>query len=169
VSLALVALALWALFTIDAGTAGWTAAAGRDARIFKRRYFIRAFLEGVLAGQFAFSLVALLGLVLAWRDRSLEADFVACGSTLLLVCAPFAALIGLVFAVRLVPNVDVRSLTSALFFAPITVSRPFVILAGLALAFRERPRVEIGLLAALVAIVTLGLRSLLDHRRRPAA
>ncbi len=160
----LVAVALWGLFAADAGFSGWRAAAGRDGRIAKRGYYLQAFVRGMLAGQLAFVVPLAAAVLFLRREPALEADLVTCGVRLLFVYVPFTAAVALVFAVRAIPSVDVRSITSVVFFAPAVIARPVVIVAGVAFAIWTCSRLETAVLGGLIALVALGLGPLLDRR-----
>jgi hypothetical protein len=162
-----VALALYALATVDAAFCGYRAAAGRSALIAKRHYYQRAMLRGALWGQVAVAAAAgaLLAFVLSSSEPT-EAwhKLYAAGRRMLIVYLPYAGLILVAFAARAVPSVDVRSLTSTLVFGPMTLLRPFVAVAGMgwAIASSQDPllgAIGIGVLALMLSMETLlGLR-----------
>lgn len=162
-----VGLGLWILFSLDAAMAGWRAAAGRDGRIDKRAYYTRALLEGCAYGQLAFVGPALLGLALARRDPGLAVQ--EGGERLVLVYASYAILVMIAFAVRWIPNVDLRSTASVFFFAPALIARPAVIVAGMLWAVAAGPSVELAVLAAFSTVVALALPRVLDRRRADRA
>lgn len=156
--------ALYALATVDSAFCGYRAAAGRDGLIFKGAYYARAMLRGALAGQLACALwgVLLGGLVALSPERSLLlAELTRAGSAMLRVYAPYAVLIALAFAIRLIPSVDVRSLTSILVFGPLTFLRPAVAVAGIVAAWLAAPRPSLLLAGAGVVATMLGLERLL--------
>jgi hypothetical protein len=130
-----VAIALWLLATVDAACCGYRAAAGRNALIGKGRYYRRAMLRGALWGQTAVAIaaIALLAFVLSDDDPGRAwVEATGAGLRMLAVYVPYAAVIGLAFALRLAPSVDLRSLTSTVVFGPLTLLRPAVAILGVA-------------------------------------
>jgi hypothetical protein len=162
-----VALGLYVLATLDAAFCGYRAAAGRSALVDKRAYYRRALRRGALAGQIAVVIAGLAiaaALAQAADPAALWAALRAAGGRLLAAYAPYAAVLLLAFAARAIPSVDVRSLTSTLVFGPLTLARPAVIVAGLVGALAGGPhRVSLYALAALLAILMLGLEPLLER------
>ena len=165
--------AVYVLVTLDGLFCGYRAAAGRSALIHKREYYRRALLYGALAGQ---AVVLVAGAAVAvvllqapepaasWRQLLIVAK------RMLVVYVPYAMVLGLAFALRMVPSVDVKSLTSTLVFGPLTLLRPFVILAGLAWSAAAVPTPEVVALSALAALMMLSLERALGQRfRHPLA
>jgi hypothetical protein len=143
---------LYLLATLDAAFSGYRAAAGRNARIRKGAYYRRAVAAGVLVGQGAALLLAGATIaVLAIRpDR---AAVLAAGTAalprLLAVYLPDAGVVLAMLAVRQVPSVDVRSLSSVLVFGPAVALRPVVGVGGLGWALLAAPDLAVALLGAL--------------------
>ena len=167
-----VALALYALATVDASFCGYRAAAGRSALIGKRRYYQHAMLRGALWGQVAIAAAAgaLLTFVLtssepteAWHKLN------AAGRRMLVVYFPYAGLILVAFAARAVPSVDVRSLTSTLVFGPMTLLRPFVAVAGMGWAIAASHDPLLGAIGIGVLALMLSMETLLGQRYRGTA
>jgi hypothetical protein len=160
-------LLLYLLACFDGAFSGFRAAAGHNALICKRAYFLRAMGRGLLWAQVAVIIAAALGIVLllmAAASTDLLDAFEAAGRCLLQVYLPYATLIGLAFALRAIPNVDVRSLTSVLVFGPFTMIRPLVAVAGVLWALLNLPRMEIGLLGAVVLPMMLSMEWFLGRR-----
>ncbi|MDT5270113.1 MAG: hypothetical protein QOH49_2299 [Acidobacteriota bacterium] len=84
---------------------------------------------------------------------------------MLLVYLPYAIIIVVAFGLRLIPSVDLRSITSLLIFGPFIFIRPFIAVAGLAWAVIAVPRVEILLLGLLVLLLMLSLEPFLGWLR----
>jgi len=106
---------------------------GRYPYIHKIRFYAMAMLRGVLAAQIAscLSLFALFATVRASSDKALlRQDLEASAARMLLIFLPYAALVLLNLALRLVPSTDLRSGTSVVFLGPLTFLRPFVMIAG---------------------------------------
>ena len=165
--MALTPLLLYLLACCDAAFCGYRAAAGRNALLFKRRYYLRAMGRGLLWGQLAVAVAAALGWLLVALSSSPERvldDYREAGERLLQVYLPYAGVIGLAFAVRAVPSVDVRSLSSVVVFGPLTLVRPLVAVAGVAWALFHVPRGEVAILAGAVLLMMLSLERLLECR-----
>lgn len=124
---------LWLLATIDSAFIGYREAAGRNALIEKRAYYRRALLRGALFGQVAVLTVgAITAIVLAAASdpRALFSEMEIVGARMLSVYIPYALIILITFCVRVLPSVDIRSITSVLIFGPFTFIRPVVVLLG---------------------------------------
>jgi hypothetical protein len=163
----MIPLLLWMLATIDAAFAGYRAAAGRNALIGKRDYYRRAMLRGAIYGQVAVAMAGIIMLVLVFlspEPATLIRELEQAGLRMLIVYIPYAIIIFLAFAVRAVPSVDLRSITSVLIFGPFTLIRPVVAIAGVLWAVLAAPRFAIILLGLLVLTLMLGLERFLRQR-----
>jgi len=90
--------------------------------------------RGALLGQIAVGVVGAFAIViLAFSaDRSsLIGQFEDMGTRMLTVFVPYALILFLAFLVRLMPSVDLRSITSVIIFGPFTLIRPVVVIAGI--------------------------------------
>jgi hypothetical protein len=162
----MIAIVLWLLASVDAAFCGYRAAAGRSLLIRKGAYFREAMRRGWIWGQVAVgasSAALLLALATASDAHRLAQDLKAMAARMAVVYVPYALVIGVALALRSVPSVDVRSLTSTLVFGPLTLARPLVLLAGLAFAVASRPSLTAALLAAIVGGLMLGLEPLLGR------
>jgi len=124
---------LWLLAMVDAGFIGYREAAGRNALIDKREYYRKALLRGIIFGQTAVMIVGVVVAVILTVSndpRFLLEEFEKVGRRMLTVFIPYAVILFIAFAVRLMPSVDLRSITSVLIFGPFTLLRPFVVLGG---------------------------------------
>ena len=156
----MIALMLWALATIDAACIGYREAAGHNALIDKRAYYRHAMIRGAVFGQIAVGLAAAAGavvLVLSPEPEVLLSQFQHAGARMVQVYIPYALIILLAFAVRLLPSVDLRSITSVLIFGPFTLIRPVVVIAGVVWGVLSAPNMSILLLGTLVLFLMLGL------------
>ena len=84
------------LVLIDSGFAGFRAAAGRNARIRKRSYYLMAAGRGFGSGAAGLGLVALVVAVVsgcAADPGARYAELVVAGTRMLLMVAPFAVLV----------------------------------------------------------------------------
>src|SRR5262249_24125669 len=164
-------LLLYLLATCDAAFCGYRAAAGRNALLFKRGYYLRAMGRGVLWGQLAVVLVGSVAGLLVVSSPSpwqLLDDYTEAGERLLQVYLPYTAVIGLAFVLRTIPSVDVRSLTSVLVFGPLTLIRPAVLLGGVAWALFNISRAEVALIAGVLLPIILLLERFLQWRKAGA-
>jgi len=165
-------ISLYVLATLDAMFSGVCAASGRDARIDKRSYYLNAMIHGIVWGQAA-CVVGLLILAAAWsisEDPQLAMkQMVAVGDRMVLVFGVYAAIILAFFAVRAIPSVDIRSMTSTVAFGPLTLVRPAVVVCGIGwgLAIGPQPSI-IGagiLICVLMAPFRVWLNRWFDAKR----
>jgi hypothetical protein len=166
--MALTFLLLYLLATCDAAFCGYRAAAGRNALLFKRGYYLRAMGRGILWGQLAVALAASatsLLVALSPSPGQLLEDFAQAGACLLQVYLPYGGVIGLAFIVRTLPSVDVRSLTSVVVFGPLTLIRPAVALGGVTWALYHVPRTEVAVMAGVLLAMMLLLERFLERRK----
>jgi len=162
------AIVLWLLATLDASFTGYREAAGRNALIDKRRYYRGAMIRGAVFGQVAVGMAAVVILVLLMLTRnpqSLIWDFEKAGSRMLVVYVPYATVILFAFLVRLIPSVDIRSITSTLIFGPFTLIRPLVAIVGLVYGVLAAPRVATVVLGLIVMTMMLSLEKVLSRFR----
>jgi hypothetical protein len=164
----MIALLLWVLATVDAAFIGYREAAGRSALINKGAYYRRAMMRGALFGQIAVGIagaaVALM-LVLSPEPLALVHQLQEVGSRMLTVYIPYALIIVIAFAVRVVPSVDLRSLTSVLIFGPFTLIRPLVVVAGVAWGVLSAPSLATLLLGMLILSLMLSLEWIMGRSR----
>jgi len=161
----MIAIGLWLLATMDASFAGYREAAGRNALIDKRRYYLRAMIRGAVLGQVAVviaALVILSLLLITGKPQSLIWDLEKAGSRMLVVYVPFAMMILLAFCVRSIPSVDIRSITSTLIFGPFTLIRPLVAIVGLVYGVLAAPGVATVGLGLIVLTMMLSLEKVLS-------
>jgi hypothetical protein len=159
---------LWILATVDAAFIGYREAAGRNALIDKGRYYRWAMVRGALLGQIAVGVVGAFAIViLAFSaDRSsLIGQFEDMGTRMLTVFVPYALILFLAFLVRLMPSVDLRSITSVIIFGPFTLIRPVVVIAGIIWGLLYGPNWITILLAALILFLMLGFEWAIGKRR----
>lgn len=167
----MIALLLWALATTDAAFIGYREAAGRSALINKGAYYRRAMMRGALLGQLAVVIVGAviaLMLLLSPAPPALVRDFEEAGRRMLIVYLPYALIILIAFVVRVVPSVDLRSITSVLIFGPFTLIRPLIVVAGIAWGFLAAPGPATFLLGALILSLMLSLGWVIGRLRARA-
>jgi hypothetical protein len=159
---------LWALATLDTAFAGYREAAGRSALIEKRAYYRRAMLRGAIFGQMAAAAAgAFIGAfyLISSDPARLLNDLHRAGWRMLCVYLPYAGVTLAAFLVRLVPSVDLRSLTSVLVFGPFTLIRPAVAIAGGIWAVAAAPRAEVLFLVLLVLALMLSSERIIGKLR----
>jgi hypothetical protein len=150
-------LALLAL--VDAAFCGFRDAAGRNPRIEKRSYFLRAVRRGALAGLAAVAALAALTfavLGLAPDPAGLWVDLLAAGQRLILVYGAYAALVCTALLAYALPVHEARVLASVMILGPFTMVRPWVLAAGALLAALGAARAETAALT-LASALAIGL------------
>jgi hypothetical protein len=165
----MIPLMLWLLATMDAAFGGYREAAGRNALIDKRRYYLRAMVQGALFGQIAVAVAAVIvGLMLSIAsDRQiLLVAFEQAGARMLMIYLPYAGFILVAFIFRIINSVDIRSITSTLIFGPFTLIRPLVAVTGAVYGVLAAPRLETVLLGLVVLTMMLSLERMLSFVRR---
>lgn len=161
-------LLLWLLATLDSAFIGFREAAGRSALIKKTVYYRRALIRGALFGQLAVVIVGAIAVVMLTsldNGRALLADFELIGARMLWVYLPYALIILIAMAIRAIPSVDIRSITSTLIFGPFTFIRPLVVLAGAVWGFLAAPNAITGVFVVLIVCLMLGLERILGQLR----
>lgn len=161
-------LLLWLLATVDSAFIGYRDAAGRNALIKKRQYYRHAIFRGALFGQLAVAIagiVAIMMLLLSPEPARLFADFEQVATRMLMVYVPYALILTITFFIRVMPSVDVRSITSVLVFGPFTLVRPLVVMAGAIWGLLGAPTIHVLLLMVLIVSLMLGMEYALDRLR----
>jgi hypothetical protein len=164
----MILILLYLLATIDAACCGYRDAAARSALIRKKAYYRRALVRGAIYGQAAIGLAGALMLVFIWfsSERALLInDLNEAGRRMLFVYLPYAVIVLAAFCLRLIPSVDLRSMTSMLIFGPFIFIRPLVAVAGVAWAVIAVPRAEVAVLCLLVLLLMLSLEPFLGWLR----
>lgn len=128
-----VAGALIALSLLDHGFCGYRAAAGRDGRIFKWGFHLRALRGGLAQGAATvFALGALTALVVgvARAPRALWFDLGQTGEVLVYGYGAYAALVVGAFAPYVFAGMELRTLATVSVLGPMTLLRPYVIVGA---------------------------------------
>ena len=157
---------LYLLLNCDTMFSGLCAASGRDGRINKKKYYAKSMLIGIAWGQIACLLgLLILGLALfTSSDRQLAVqEMVTVGKRMVMVYSIYAIVIFLTFAVRAIPSVDVRSLTSTVAFGPLSLMRPAVIVIGIGWGLAAGPQVSVVVAAILIALIMAPFRVWLNY------
>ena len=95
------------------------------------------------------------------RQTTLQ-EMVAVGNRMTIVYFIYAIIIFLTFAVRAIPSVDVRSITSTVFFGPLTMLRPAVIVIGIGWGLALQPQVAVTIAAVFIALIMVPFRIFLN-------
>ncbi len=154
-------IVLYVLAGLDSMFSGICAASGRNALIEKRAYFARSMCYGFAWGQAAclLAFVILLGAAAIADDRQHAIDeMVSVGQRMAAVYSIYAAVVLFTFAVRAIPSVDVRSVTSVMGFGPLTLLRPAVIVVGLIWGLALMPSPVVATAATLIALMMIPFR-----------
>jgi len=162
----LIPILLYLLATLDAGFIGFRAAAGRNALIDKGDYYRKAVLRGVLFGQFAIALIALAGALMLRANaqgENLRYEFLAAGGRMLQIYLPYSGIVLIALALRLIPSVDLRSMTSVLVFGLFVFIRPIVAVAGVVWGLWPNPRWELVVIGGLILALMLSLENILSR------
>jgi hypothetical protein len=136
---------LAAIALIDGAFAGFRAATGRNARIDKRGYNLRAARRGAVAGAVSLLAVAAvlgLGLVGGPGDGCSYDALLQAGSRMLDVLLPFAAVVVVSLAAYWLLPMRESTFVILVGLGPFTLARPLVVLAASAMAVRgsqQRP------------------------------
>jgi len=160
-------LALLAI--VDAAFAGFRAAAGRNARIFKREYYARSLLHGALFGValvFALGALTLLLLAPSAEPMTRYAELVSVGQRMLWVFVPYAVLVLSALVLYLVSSHELRAFATVAILGPFTLLRPWVVVGGavVGLCTTANSTCWILTVTACGAVVLLG--HVLDRRAR---
>lgn len=163
----MIPLLLASLAILDATFAGFRAAAGRDARIFKRAYYRRALLTGAGSGALLVAVLAVatgLALVASPDPGALYGDLLAIGARMLQVFLGYAILVLGALALYATARMELRILATVSILGPFTLLRPAVVVAATAWgAIPSRSPAAIALtLASSGSVLLLG--RILDHR-----
>jgi hypothetical protein len=149
-------LVLYLLGLVHGGFAGFREAAGRNLRIRKAPYFVRAVLRGVAFGQVASTIIFLVILAMYLDDRAVLDTLGRAGERALTIYLGYTALVLLAFVPYAFPSVEIRSITIVAVFGPLTLLLPLAMLTGAAVAIAAVPRSEVALLFGVsIACVSL--------------
>lgn len=127
--------ALMIVFAIlDLAFVGFRAAAGRDGRIDKHRYYVRAMLFGAACGA---ALSALLGLAtwitmqMVGEPYALFAELVMIGERMSMVFGAYTCLVVTALLVYGFSRHEVRTLSTVAILGPFTLLRPWLVALAL--------------------------------------
>lgn len=158
-------LALYLLALLDGLLCGVRVSMGRCALIYKRRYYLRAALQGVIAAQ-VISTIALLALLLVMhfsaRKGELRVDLQAAAGRMLCIFVPYAIAVVGSLVLRLIPSTDVRSATSVFALGPLSAIRSLIMIVGTVYGVAHSRLVETQLLGAFVLLLMLSLEIVLN-------
>lgn len=121
------------LAIVDAAFAGFRAAAGRDARIFKYAYYRRAMLVAAAAGAglvVALAAATVTALLITAAPGALYAELLEIGARMLQVFLGYALLVVAALALYGTAQTELRILATVAILGPFTLLRPLVIVAA---------------------------------------
>lgn len=121
------------LAIVDAAFAGFRAAAGRDARIFKYAYYRRAMLFAAAAGAglvVALAAATMTALLITAAPGAVYAELLGIGARMLQVFLGYTLLVLAALALYATARVDLRILATVAILGPFTLIRPLVIVAA---------------------------------------
>lgn len=160
-----------ALAIVDAGFAGFRAAAGRNGRIFKSTYYRHAILYGSAAGALlvaGLAGVTALALFVSDAPVRLYAELLAMGVRMLIVLGSYALLVVVALLVYLFAGFELRTLATVTLLGPLTLLRtPAVVVAVVAGVSAGGSAVAITLCVGSSAAVLLVARALDRWWARP--
>ena len=119
--------ALYGLAVLDTALMGYDDAAGRNALIRKNRYYAAAMARGIVIGHVFIAAGAVATLL---AEGPPYPQLHAACRTMLVVYAPYAALVVAALAARVAPLVDVRSMLASIVLGPMMFVRPALMLLG---------------------------------------
>jgi hypothetical protein len=163
----IVPVALVLLALVDAGFAGFRAATGRNARIRKRSYYLLAAYRGFGTGAVGLGLVALLVGVVLWCTADPGArydELVRSGTRMLLVVAPFAALVVVSLLAYWVLPMRESTFVILVGLGPFTLIRPVVVLGVTAWSVAGSADWLAWVVAIAAAISVLAVEPVVHHR-----
>jgi hypothetical protein len=150
---------------LDLCFVGFRSAAGRDGRINKRDYYIRAMLVGATVGVI---LSVFLGL-LTWivmsqlaQPYALFAEMVAIGRNMSLIFGAYAFLVIAALCVYGVSRHEVRTLSTVAILGPFTLMRPWIVVLALIFGLRASHTFPAVALTALSCIAVLAMGMVID-------
>ena len=127
-------LILYLLASLDGLLCGCRAWMGRCPLIRKHSYYAGALFQGFLGAQ-TVSALALLALVLvaaaSGRHPELSAELQQAAGRMLRIFLPYTAVVLGSLTLRLIPSLDLRSVTSIFLLGPLTALRPAVMIVGI--------------------------------------
>lgn len=128
---------LYVLAVIDGMFVGYRDAAGRNPKLDKRRYYLRAMLIGVGLVHLAMLVIAAVVMLSFWWAADTAAVFAAqedFAATLRVVYLAYTGFVALTFCAYALPSYDLRSYVSVGLFGILTLVRPMVIIVGAIIA-----------------------------------
>ena len=163
--------ALVAFALLDGALAGFRAAAGRNGRIDKLRYHLRAMSLGLMASAVAIALLA--GTTTAVLVTAADADAIwnellAMGERLVLCFAAFSALVLSFLGIYALARNEVRTFATVAILGPFTLARPAIIVGATLWSTRLSTSWQTAFLswAATAAILAVGVTLHRYHHRR---
>jgi hypothetical protein len=153
-----VPVVLCLLALVDAGFAGFRAATGRNARIRKRAFHLRAAWRGLGVGVVGFLLVAALLVVAVGAEPGRYAELVRAGVRMLQVLGPYAVLVVMSLAAYWLLPMRESTFVILVGLGPFTLVRPVVVAGAAAWAVLGSADwlVRVGALASAAVVLAVG-------------
>lgn len=159
------AVLLGVLGLFDAVFAGFRAAAGRDARLYKVDYYLRSVWLGAITGALVIAIVSALiavTLSLSSNPNALFESYLQSARHLLWIYGIYATIVLLAMGMWTYPAPDIRVLASVLVLGPFTLIRPLVIVAGGAFALALATQYQVRALCAVAIALQLSIEPILN-------
>jgi hypothetical protein len=159
------AVLLGVLVLFDAVFAGFRAAAGRDARLYKVDYYLRSAWLGAIAGALVIAIMSALiavTLSVASSPSALFDGYLQSARHLLWVYGIYASIVLLAMGMWTYPAPDIRVLASVLVLGPFTLVRPLVIVAGCGFALALATQFQVRALCAAAIALQLSIEPMLN-------
>jgi hypothetical protein len=156
---------------MDFACCAYRSASGRVALLDKTEFFRRSIYSAVGWGHLVLAVivsVTIFGIVISKDPATLIDELDVASLGMLIVYLPYAGLFVFALLVRLIPSVDVRSVTSTVILGPMTFVRPIVAVLGVLSAINASPSPEILFLGAFTIAAMLAFEVCLDWRNTHA-
>lgn len=160
-------LALYLLAMLDGLLCGLRSSMGRCPLIRKNSYYAKALVRGAVGAQIISALALgalLLAMAFSSERNALRTALDTAAGRMLWVFVPYGALVIGNLAFRLIPSVDVRSLTSTLMLGPLTALRPLVMMVGVLYGIWGSQLLQTRVLGLFVLGLMLSLEFVLNQR-----
>jgi len=159
-------LSLYLLALLDGMLCGVRVSMGRCAFIYKRKYYAKAVLHGLLGAQLI-STIALIALIaaasLSAHRTELRLDLESAAGRMMWIFVPYAIVVVGSLALRIIPSTDLRSATSVFALGPFTAIRPFVMIAGVLYGISGSHLLETRFLGLFVLTLMLSMEYFLSR------
>jgi hypothetical protein len=159
-------LLLYLLALLDGVLCGLRTAMGRNARIGKKWYYVRATVRGLVGAQIVSTMALgalLLVVLISAHHAELRADLEDSAGRMLRIFLPYTALVLGSLSLRALPSTDIRSASSVFLLGPLTAIRPVVMIAGVVYGISQSALAETRLLGLIILTLMLSLEFALNR------